>query len=143
MGAIWLFFSLATIGLPGLGTFIGELLVLLGAYPVSIIAVIIAATGLVFATVYALSLVWRIYFGSHNKNWSIDDISGRELAPVSLLAALLIFIGLFPQPLLTVTATSIGNLTRHSVTSVANTPATRTPLKAVSFLRSGDLDGSQ
>jgi NADH-quinone oxidoreductase subunit M len=106
MGAVWLFFALASLGLPGLGNFIGEFLVLLGAYPVSAVAAVVAATGLIFATVYALWMVWRIFFSSPRTQWSVSDITVRELAPLCLSVAILIWIGLFPQTVINLTEKS-------------------------------------
>ncbi len=65
LGGVWLFFALASLGLPGMGNFIGEFLVLLGAYRVSLPMTVLAALGLVVSTLYAVRMVQKVFFGSH------------------------------------------------------------------------------
>jgi NADH-quinone oxidoreductase subunit M len=69
MGAAMLFFSLASLGLPGLGNFVGEFLVLLGSFRVSMAATAAAALGLVVAAVYALWIVQRVLQGPNTGGW--------------------------------------------------------------------------
>ena len=97
MGGLWLFFALAALGLPGLGNFLGEFLVLLGSFAVSIAAAAIAATGFIFATVYALWMLWQVSFGPRRTTGDIADLSVREMLPLVVAVGLLIWIGLFPQ----------------------------------------------
>ena len=70
MGGFTLLFALAALGLPGLGNFVGEFLVLLGVFQVVPVLAVIAAVGLVFAVVYALRLVQMSMFGPNEHNWS-------------------------------------------------------------------------
>src|SRR3546814_17114340 len=74
MGGLWarfphlppiaLFFSIAALGMPGFGNFVGEFLILLGSWPISPLLTILASTGLVFGAVYALILVQRAFHGA-------------------------------------------------------------------------------
>ena len=63
LGALTMFFAVATLGLPGLGNFVGEFLVLLGTFRANPLAAGLATVGLVLATVYALWLVQRVFQG--------------------------------------------------------------------------------
>ncbi len=102
MAAIALFFAVAALGLPGLGNFVGEFLVLLGTYQLHPLAAIIAALGMVFAPVYALILMQKSFFGDKGQGISTDtseqtlDFCGRELFMMGLLISTLIFLGFFP-----------------------------------------------
>jgi NADH-quinone oxidoreductase subunit M len=102
MGAMALFFAMASLGLPGLGNFIGEFLVLLGAYQVSVAITAVAAVGLVAATIYALALMQRAFYGPNVEKWALADLSAREVAVLAALAGSLIWLGLYPQPVLNI-----------------------------------------
>ena len=69
MGAFALFFALASLGLPTLGNFVAEFLILLGTWPVSEPAAVLGAVGLVAATIYALWLVQRVFQGRETPAW--------------------------------------------------------------------------
>src|SRR5262245_4466286 len=83
MGGLWaaaprlsgaaLFFVLASIGLPGLGDFVGEFLVLLGVWPVSAALAAVAATGVLAATLYGVRLVQRAFHGPNVHQWRFAD----------------------------------------------------------------------
>ncbi|MCC7152950.1 MAG: NADH-quinone oxidoreductase subunit M [Bryobacterales bacterium] len=110
MGGIWstaprlsgaaLFFALASLGLPGLGDFVGEFLVLLGAYQKSIVLTSLAAIGILFATFYALRLVQRAFQGPNTRDWHIPDLVPREGLVIGLMIAALLWLGLYPRPIL-------------------------------------------
>jgi NADH-quinone oxidoreductase subunit M len=101
MGAIALFFVVASLGLPGLGTFVGEFLVLLGAFQVDIPLTAAAAVGIIIAAVYSLSLMQRTFQGSANAHiGEVRDFGFRELSVMILLALALIWLGVYPQPVL-------------------------------------------
>jgi NADH-quinone oxidoreductase subunit M len=98
MGAIGLIFSMASLGLPGLGNFIAELLILIGAFKANVWIACLACTGLIAATLYSLRIMQKVFFGNENTNWKLKDLTIREKM-VSLSLVLIIFgLGLFPQP---------------------------------------------
>jgi NADH-quinone oxidoreductase subunit M len=99
LGGFALFFGLAALGLPGMGNFVGEFLVLLGAYRFSVAIAIVASIGFVLSTVYALRLLQESVYGPNRHAWRISDLSGRELATLGALAAIIIWMGLWPGPL--------------------------------------------
>ena len=98
LGGFTLFFALAALGLPGLANFLGEFLVLLGAFHVSKIITAIAAVGMVLSVIYALRLVQQTMFGPNESKWSLPDLSVREIGILGALAALILWLGLNPQP---------------------------------------------
>jgi NADH-quinone oxidoreductase subunit M len=95
-----LFFVLASIGLPGLGDFVGEFLVLMGTYRVNPLLAALATIGVLCSTFYGLKFVARAFHGSNENQWKLPDLSGRETAIVTAMMVLLLWIGLYPQPLL-------------------------------------------
>jgi NADH-quinone oxidoreductase subunit M len=110
MGGAALFFVMASLGLPGLGNFVGEFLALLGAYQVSAALAAVAAAGLVLATVYSLGILYRTFHGPAREPWRLADLDRREMAIFAVLAAALLVLGLYPQPVLDVAGTALGAL---------------------------------
>lgn len=99
-GAVGLFFAIASLGLPGLGNFVGEFLVMLGTYRVSIPMAVFASLGVVVATVYSLALVQQTFHGPARERWKVDDLSLRSLIPLGAMIVLQVWLGLYPQPVL-------------------------------------------
>jgi NADH-quinone oxidoreductase subunit M len=120
MGGLWsvaprlsaaaLFFSLASLGLPGLGDFIGEFLVLLGAYRISITITVIASLGVLASTFYALRMVQRAFQGPNRNSWQLSDLTPREGFMMALIMAGLLWLGFYPQPVLNTFAQAMDNL---------------------------------
>jgi NADH-quinone oxidoreductase subunit M len=100
LAAIGLFFSVAALGLPGLGNFVGEFLVLAGAFRTTPAMTALAALGLIIAPVYSLILVQRTFQGERLEPHDLPDFGARELAAMALLIAATVGMGLYPQPLL-------------------------------------------
>jgi len=98
----FLIVMLSSVGLPGTNGFVGEFLILLGAFRHSPVAAIIATSGVVLAAGYLLWLVRRVFFGpmTISGNETIPDLSRRELATIVPLVALIIWIGVYPRPFL-------------------------------------------
>jgi NADH-quinone oxidoreductase subunit M len=113
MGGAGLFFGLASLGLPGLGNFVGEFLVLMGAYHVSITLTAVAATGLVIATMYALWMVQRTFFGARADERKVPDLTLREVAVMGVMVASLVWIGMYPQPILNTASRSLETLRKN------------------------------
>lgn len=95
-----LFFALASMGLPGLGDFVGELLVLLGAYKGHLGLTIVAVIGVLASTFYALQFVQRAFHGPNVNQWSVEDLLPREVFILAPMMVILIWLGLYPQPVL-------------------------------------------
>jgi NADH-quinone oxidoreductase subunit M len=100
LGGVGMVLAMASLGLPGLGNFVAEFLVLLGAFQVSPVLTIIASIGLVLAAVYALRFVQRTFHGPNTRGWHLPDLTLRDMAIMAVLIASLVWLGLFPQPVL-------------------------------------------
>jgi NADH-quinone oxidoreductase subunit M len=112
--AFFLFFSMASLGLPGLNNFVGEILILLGTYNSRPWAGGLGFAGLVFTVVFILWMVQRTLFGETRnlqvRAQAIPDITAREAAILVPLAAVVLFIGLSPGPILSLLQEPIGGL---------------------------------
>ncbi len=100
LGAAGMLFAMASLGLPGLGNFVAEFLVLAGSYQTSRVFTVIAALGFIVSTIYALSLVQRVFHGETRRAWSVGDLEPRELLVCGLLAVAIVWLGIYPQPVL-------------------------------------------
>ena len=100
--ALLTFVSLSSIGLPGTNGFIGEFLVLLGAFRTSPILSMVAATGVIFAAAYLLWAIQRVLFNPLDKpsNAALTDLNRRELALMTPLIVAILWLGIYPQPVL-------------------------------------------
>jgi NADH-quinone oxidoreductase subunit M len=114
LGGVGLFFVMASLGLPGLGNFAAEFLVLLGAFQVNATMTIVATVGLILATVYALRLMQRTFYGPNTEAWSIPDLAPRDMAMMAVMIASLLCLGLYPQPVLDIANPALGHL-QHAV----------------------------
>ncbi len=94
--------ALSSIGLPGTNGFVGEFLILLGAFRTHRALTVIAATGVVLAAVYMLWMFQRMMFGkvTHEENLRLKDMNGREIACMLPILLLVFWIGVYPQPFL-------------------------------------------
>jgi len=95
--------SLSSIGLPGTNGFVGEFLVLLGAFRTYPVAVALATTGVIIAAAYLLWALQRVLFNPLDKheNEKLTDLTPRELAVLIPLLACIVWIGVYPKPFLT------------------------------------------
>lgn len=96
--AIFMIVTLSSIGLPGLNGFVGEFLILLGAFKVNKIYAAIAATGVIFAACYMLWMFQRVMFGecTNPKNKVLKDLSTREVVIFLPLLLFIVWIGVYP-----------------------------------------------
>ncbi len=93
---------MASVGLPLTIGFVGEFLSLLGFYAVSPIITAIAGTTIILGAVYMLTLYKKTFFGpvTNEKNKSLQDLTSQELSALIPLVALVIFLGIYPKPML-------------------------------------------
>jgi NADH-quinone oxidoreductase subunit M len=110
LAAMAMLFAVATLGLPGLGNFVGEVLVLAGSFRVSPTLTAVAAVGLVAAVLYALSLLQYAFQGRPQTLVRALDLNGREMGIAGALAVAILWLGFWPQPLLDLTSGGIANL---------------------------------
>jgi NADH-quinone oxidoreductase subunit M len=110
--ALFLVVTLSSAGLPGLNGFVGEFLVLLGAFRVNPWLAAAAATGIIFAAVYLLWMYQRVIFGElrYEANRQLADLSPREWALVIPLVAFIVWIGVYPSAFTGPTVASVDAL---------------------------------
>jgi NADH-quinone oxidoreductase subunit M len=118
MGAVAMFFALASIGLPGLGNFIGEFLVLLGSFKANVALTTVATAGFVASVVYALWMIQLIFHGPRRERTKIVDLKVREVWEMGVMILVLLWLGLYPQPVLNTAGTALEGL-QKTVTSAA------------------------
>jgi NADH-quinone oxidoreductase subunit M len=94
--------ALSSIGLPGLNGFVGEFLVLLGSFGSFPYATVVATTGVIFAAAYLLWALQRLIFNrlDNPENQQLTDLSGREIAIMVPLLVGIVWLGLYPAPVL-------------------------------------------
>ncbi|SDL87446.1 NADH dehydrogenase subunit M [Modicisalibacter muralis] len=136
MGGLWgrmgslsgfsLCFVMASLGMPGTANFVGEFMVLFGTFGVAPWVVVIASAGLVLAAVYSLILMQRAHYGPSRDEQRFADFDRREYAMMLSLLALVLFFGLYPQPLLDTTASAMSQV--QQIFSVADANAATTLL---------------
>ncbi|MBF0146891.1 MAG: NADH-quinone oxidoreductase subunit M [Magnetococcales bacterium] len=109
---IFMLFSMASVGLPGTNGFVGEFLILLGAFLASKAVAFLAATGVVLGAAYMLWMYKRVVFGEiRNPEVSaLKDVGMRELATFIPLIVLVFWIGFYPKPFLDVFHVSVQHL---------------------------------
>ncbi len=96
----FLFFSLASVGLPGLNNFVGEFLILAGVMKASPLVSALAFTGIVLTLIYMLRLVQSILFLTEKSPQELPDLTIREMFILAVLALVDVWMGVHPAPLL-------------------------------------------
>jgi NADH-quinone oxidoreductase subunit M len=110
---IFVITTMSSIGLPFLNGFVGEFLIMVGmfqSHALSVtsgmnwnyVATMLAGTGVIFAAVYLLWMVQRVFFGrvTNAKNRSLADLSWREIGLIAPLLFLMLYMGVYPRPFL-------------------------------------------
>jgi NADH-quinone oxidoreductase subunit M len=118
---IFMFFTMASVGLPGTGGFVGEILALLGAFEANTWVAFFAATGLILGAAYALYLYRRIIFGALTKEnlKTILDLSPREWLIFAPLVVIVLWMGVYPVSFLDIMHVSVENLVNQVETAQA------------------------
>jgi NADH-quinone oxidoreductase subunit M len=110
---IFVITTMASVGLPFLNGFVGEFLIMIGMFKShalnmtatnwNIVATMLAGTGVIFAAVYLLWMVQRVFFGkvTNDKNKTLADLSWREVGLMVPLLFLMVYMGVYPKPILT------------------------------------------
>ena len=96
--ALFLVVALSSLGLPGLNGFVGEFLILAGAFQRTAWLAAVATSGIIFAAVYLLWMYQRVIFGevTHEENRRLRDLTPREWAVLVPVVALIVWIGVYP-----------------------------------------------
>ncbi len=105
-------FTLANVGLPGTSGFVGEFLTLIGTFRVNNWVATLATLGTILSAAYALWLYRKVIFGKLEKPslFNIKDIGWREMAVLAPLVILTIVFGIYPKPVLDLSAASVAQL---------------------------------
>jgi NADH-quinone oxidoreductase subunit M len=100
MGGIAMLFTMASLGLPMLGNFIAEFLILLGTFAANVPLTVIATLGLVFSALYSLRMMQKVFLGPPSVATPVQDFSAREWAIMAALGISIVALGLYPQPVM-------------------------------------------
>ena len=105
-------FMLASVGLPGTAGFVGEFLVLTGAFQANTWVALLAATGVILGAAYMLYLYRRVVYGELTKPdvKAMLDLDTREIAILAPLVIAVMWMGVYPAPILDVMSVSVDNL---------------------------------
>ncbi|MGY6588836.1 MAG: NADH-quinone oxidoreductase subunit M [Wenzhouxiangella sp.] len=112
-------FFMANSGLPGTSGFVGEFMVILAAFHANFWFAFVAGTTLLLGAAYSLWLVKRVFYGevANNAVAGLKDLSGREWLLMTVLAVMVLGIGIWPYPLIEMMEASVQNLVEHIVVS--------------------------
>lgn len=141
---IFLIVTLSSIGVPSTNGFIGEFLILLGAFKVNKIAAVIAALGVILGAVYMLWMFQRVFYGkvTNPKNFNIPDLNLREFVYLLPLVVFIFWVGLFPNFFLNKMHKSVDHfigqvqISQHQIAQVDSEYAALDSIKEIIPLRS-------
>jgi len=119
---IAMFFAAASLGLPGLGNFVGEFLILVGTFKVNQTVTLFATSGLVLGAVYSLIMVQRSIHGAPQNTEQLPGINARELTMMVSLILIMVWLGLYPQPVLDTSAAVMSSV-EQIITASQSIPA--------------------
>ena len=120
---LFMLFALASLGLPGTSGFIGEFLILMGAFKDNFLVAVIASIGVILGAAYILWMYKRVVFGKlvNSDLKEMVDLNKSELFILSSLAIPILFFGFYPEPLLNTIEVSIKNLIEvYNTNTVSN-----------------------
>ncbi len=108
----FMLFTMASVGLPGLSNFVGELLSLMGTYQVSTAVTLLCTTGIILGAAYMLYLYRRVVFGEVKSDEvrAMADLSPREWALLAPIAAAVLWMGVYPESFLAPMRKDVGTL---------------------------------
>ena len=113
--ALMMLFAMANAGLPATSGFVGEFMVIMGAMQANFWLALVAATTLIWGAAYTLWMYKRVIFGAvaNERVAALQDLNRRELLVLGLLAAAVLFMGVYPLPFTEVMHASVSELLRH------------------------------
>ena len=129
-GGVSLLFALASLGLPGLGNFVGEILVLVGAFQANVTMAVLATLGFIVSTIYSLWMIQRTFQGPNTNHWRLPDLTPRQILMLASLIIVIFWIGLYPQPVLNTASPSIETIQQFAPAQQASSHAALPSLQA-------------
>jgi NADH-quinone oxidoreductase subunit M len=146
---VFLIFTMANVGLPGTSGFVGEFLALIGTFKVNIPVAALATTGVILSACYALWLYRKVIFGVIAKPAlaGMSDLGRREILVLAPLVFLTILFGVYPKPVLDMSAASVAQLLENYQAATAQKKAEATPTRRATLadlpLPGGGAPGSR
>jgi NADH-quinone oxidoreductase subunit M len=110
MGGIALVFTMASLGLPALGNFIAEFLILMGSFLVNVSLTVIATLGLVLSALYSLRIMQKVFLGPTVAEYPLKDFSTREMIIMAALTISIVLLGIYPQPVIDTVRTAVNEV---------------------------------
>lgn len=116
--ALFMLFAMSNVGLPGTSGFVGEFMIIISMFKANFWVALLAASTLILAPAYTLWMYKRVFFGEvvHEKVNQLTDIKGFNLTALVLLAIVVLFIGIYPEPVINVFHASVAHLLQISTT---------------------------
>ncbi|RZL72037.1 MAG: NADH-quinone oxidoreductase subunit M, partial [Sphingomonas sp.] len=132
---LFLFFTMASIGLPGTSGFVGEFLSLAGTYRVSTVITLLCTTGIILGAAYMLYLYRRVVFGDLTKDdvRAMPDLSLREIALLAPIAAVALWMGVYPESFLAPMRKDVATLEARISRATPAGDSLPTPGKAIAL----------
>jgi NADH-quinone oxidoreductase subunit M len=118
---VFMVFTMANVGLPGTSGFVGEFMALIGTFRANIPVATLATLGVILSACYALWLYRKVIFGVLEKPalMGLRDIGAREILILAPLVALTILFGIYPKPVLDMSAASVAQLLENYSQAIA------------------------
>jgi NADH-quinone oxidoreductase subunit M len=140
---LFLLFTMASIGLPGTGGFVGEFLALVGAYRANSWVGAVATTGIILGAAYMLYLFWRVAYGTsrHADAAAMPDLNRREMVSLGAIAAVVLWMGVYPESFLAPMRKDVGLLLARVERAAPSGDAHVTAGRAPAPARHGTADG--
>jgi len=110
MGGVFMLFTMASLGLPMLGNFIAEFLILLGTFSANISFSVIASIGLVLSALYSLRMMQKVFLGQMTTAMPLKKSSVREQLIMAAMTISIVALGLYPQPVMDMVKTVVQQL---------------------------------
>jgi NADH-quinone oxidoreductase subunit M len=111
LATMFTFAALASLGLPGLAGFVAEYMVFTGSFQIWTAATVVAVFTMILTASYLLWMIKRVFYGPFNEKWNrLPDANLREIIPLYALAAVIVFVGVYPTPLIQVITPSLQHL---------------------------------
>ncbi len=114
LAGVFTLVMLSSVGLPGLNGFVGEFLILIGSFPTRQWWTVVATAGVILAALYLLWAYQRVFHGTpEGDNATMADMTRRELAVLAPLLAAIVFLGVYPKPVLERIEPAVDRLIAH------------------------------